>query len=86
MLHTHLLGVSIKLYHLRASDQCRPGGGIEELKPIDNNPYYDFNFQEVVHIDEVIVKQVRLECNIIIFIHTIIGWHINVGVYIWQYK
>ena len=63
MLHTHLLGVSIKLHHLRASDQCKPGGGIEELKPIDSNPHYDFNFQEVVHIDEVIVKQVRLETN-----------------------
>ena len=59
MLHTHLLGVSIKLHHLRASDQCRPGG-IEELKPIDMNPQYDFDFQEMVHIDEVIVKRVSL--------------------------
>ena len=61
MLHTHLLGVSIKLHHLRASDQCKPGGGIEELKPIDSNPHYDFNFQEAVFIDEVVVKRVRNE-------------------------
>ena len=59
-LHTHLLGVSIKVYHLRVSYQCRPGGGIAELKPIDMNLQYDFNFQEIVHIDEVIVKRVRL--------------------------
>uniref|UniRef100_A0A1X7ULI6 Copper type II ascorbate-dependent monooxygenase C-terminal domain-containing protein n=1 Tax=Amphimedon queenslandica TaxID=400682 RepID=A0A1X7ULI6_AMPQE len=38
LLHTHLLGVSITLHHLRASNQCRSGRGIEELKPIDSNP------------------------------------------------
>ena len=53
--------MSAKVYHLRASDQCKPGGGIEELKPIDSNPHYDFNFQEAVFIDEVVVKRVRNE-------------------------
>ncbi|XP_019856277.1 PREDICTED: DBH-like monooxygenase protein 1 [Amphimedon queenslandica] len=56
-LHTHLLGVGVKLYHLRVTDQCRSGSGIEELKPIDSNPFYDFDFQEVVHFDEVTVKR-----------------------------
>ena len=59
LLHTHLLGVSITLHHLRASNQCRSGSGIEELKPIDSNPVYDFNFQEGVHINEVVIKPVR---------------------------
>ncbi|XP_003387559.2 PREDICTED: DBH-like monooxygenase protein 2 homolog isoform X2 [Amphimedon queenslandica] len=56
LLHTHLLGVSITLHHLRASNQCRSGRGIEELKPIDSNPVYDFNFQETVHINEVVIR------------------------------
>ncbi|XP_011406131.1 PREDICTED: DBH-like monooxygenase protein 1 homolog [Amphimedon queenslandica] len=55
-LHTHLLGVSITLHHLRASNQCRSGSGIEELKPIDSNLFYDFNFQEIVHINEVVIR------------------------------
>ena len=59
LLHTHLLGVSITLHHLRASDQCRSGSGIEELKPIDANPIYDFNFQETVHVNEVVIRPVR---------------------------
>ncbi|XP_019853652.1 PREDICTED: DBH-like monooxygenase protein 2 homolog [Amphimedon queenslandica] len=56
LLHTHLLGVSLTVHHLRATDQCRSGSGIEELKPIDSNPLYDFNFQEGVHINEVVIR------------------------------
>ena len=80
-LHTHLLGVSAKVYHLRASDQCKPGGGIEELKPIDSNPHYDFNFQESVFIDEVVVKRVRNEL-IYYFSCCHIGGHNTTRMYI----
>ena len=54
-----LLGTKIELLHLRRTEQCRDGEQIEELKPIDKNLQYDFNFQQTIHIDEVIVKPVR---------------------------
>ena len=56
------LGTKIELLHLRRTEQCRDGEQIKELKPIDKNLHYDFNFQQTVHLDEVIVKPVR-DCN-----------------------
>ena len=52
------LGTKIELLHLKRTEQCRDGEQIEELKPIDKNLQYDFNFQQTIHIDEVIVKPV----------------------------
>ena len=52
------LGTKVELLHLRRTEQCRDGEQIEELKPIDRNLQYDFNFQQTIYIDEVIVKPV----------------------------
>ena len=58
------LGTKIELLHLRRSEQCRDGEQIEGLKPIDKNLQYDFNFQQTIHIDEVIVKPVSEHCDL----------------------
>ena len=64
---TIFLGTKVELLHLRRSEQCRDGEQIEELKPIDKNLQYDFNFQQTIHIDEVIVKPVSGHYDIHVF-------------------
>ena len=61
------LGIKIGLLHLRRTEQCRDGKQIEELKPIDKNLQYDFNFQQTIHIDEVIVKPVSRHYDLHVF-------------------
>ena len=61
------LGTKVELLHLRRTEQCRDGEQIEELKPIDKNLQYDFNFQQTIHIDEVIVKPVSRHYDLHVF-------------------
>ena len=52
------LGQGLELQHLRWNSECQV---YEELPPIDFNPNYDFNYQQVTHIPkEVIVLPVNL--------------------------
>ena len=56
MLHTHLLGTAIRVRHFR--------DGIE-LKPLDQDNSYDFNFQETRLLpEEVTIKKVGYTQNI----------------------
>ena len=43
-------GAGLTLQHLRATNTCPDG--YEELKPIDENLMYDFNYQQVVHFSQ----------------------------------
>ena len=49
-------GHGLELQHFRKTEQC---GGIEELPPVEKNLRYDFNYQQINHLQrEVIVKPV----------------------------
>ncbi|XP_019849476.1 PREDICTED: DBH-like monooxygenase protein 1 homolog [Amphimedon queenslandica] len=48
-LHTHLIGKAVGVKHIRKNTEC---GATEELKPIDSDPYYDFNYQQFNHLPE----------------------------------
>ena len=53
----HVIGVGLTLHHLRRTESC--DNELEELKPLDQNLQYDFNFQQTNHLPEVInVKRV----------------------------
>ena len=46
------LGRGVTLKILRPTQQC--GGGLEELKPVDQNLQYDFNYQQFIYLPEEI--------------------------------
>ena len=48
----HVIGRGLIVHHLRRTDSCN--GEYEELPPIDFNLQYDFNFQEPVHLPELV--------------------------------
>lgn len=50
-LHTHLAGRGVELTHIRRNEQCDLE---EELKPIEANLQYDFNYQQTTHLPEEI--------------------------------
>ena len=52
-------GFALVVRHLRPDGSC--GNGYRELKPIDQNLQYDFNFQQVNHLtEEVNLKPVSI--------------------------
>eukprot|EP00490_Sorites_sp_Unknown_P005830 CAMPEP_0114655214 /NCGR_PEP_ID=MMETSP0191-20121206/10965_1 /TAXON_ID=126664 /ORGANISM="Sorites sp." /LENGTH=271 /DNA_ID=CAMNT_0001870895 /DNA_START=827 /DNA_END=1643 /DNA_ORIENTATION=+ len=56
MLHAHTAAVSLRLRHVR--------DGVE-LKPIDNNPTYDFDYQQTIALDNVLIlpgDKLLIEC------------------------
>ena len=50
-----IIGHGLTLQHIRYNSEC---GVYEELEPIDRNLKYDFNYQQVNHLQEIIVKPV----------------------------
>lgn len=48
-----IAGVGLVVHHIRRSETCGDNGW-EQLKPIDQNLQYDFNFQQTVHLPEII--------------------------------
>lgn len=52
MLHTHLVGHGLVVQHIRENEQCNM---TEELRPIDENLQYDFNYQQITHLEETTV-------------------------------
>uniref|UniRef100_A0A1X7UIG5 DOMON domain-containing protein n=1 Tax=Amphimedon queenslandica TaxID=400682 RepID=A0A1X7UIG5_AMPQE len=68
MLHTHLAGSGIKLAHLSTAECTSEGKtAYQELQPIENNPHYDFNFQQATHLPQEITvlpgDTLLLECK-----------------------
>ncbi len=56
-----IAGVGLTVHHIRRSETCGDNGW-EELEPIHQNLQYDFNFQQTVHLPEIInVKPVSLQ-------------------------
>lgn len=47
-----IIGVSLILRHLRPDPSC--GNGYRELKPLDQNLEYDFNFQEIKALPQTV--------------------------------
>ena len=55
----YLLGHGVELQHFRRNDYCT---GIRELKPVDSNPAYDFNYQQTTFLArEITVLPVNIE-------------------------
>ncbi len=48
-----IAGVGLTVHHIRRSETCGDNGW-EELEPIHQNLQYDFNFQQTVHLPEII--------------------------------
>ena len=46
----------MELLHLREQEDCN---GVRELKPIDRNLRYDFNYQNGVYLDNIVVQKVH---------------------------
>ncbi|CAI8042458.1 DBH-like monooxygenase protein 1 homolog [Geodia barretti] len=63
ILHTHVVGHGLAVQHFRYNPEC---GVYEELEPIDRNLKYDFNYQQINHLQrDVIIKPgdiVQLKC------------------------
>ncbi len=45
--------MGLTVHHIRRNETCGDNGW-EELEPIDQNLQYDFNFQQTVHLPELI--------------------------------
>ncbi|XP_064397923.1 DBH-like monooxygenase protein 1 homolog [Halichondria panicea] len=68
VLHTHLAGVGVTLHHYRRLDQdSSTCSALEELAPIEDNPSYDFNYQQSTLLPNPITvlpgDSLRLECS-----------------------
>ncbi len=59
----YFAGVGLTVHHIRRSETCGDNGW-EELEPIHQNLQYDFNFQQTVHLPELInvkpVSQIKV--------------------------
>ena len=47
--------MGLELLHLREEEDCN---GVRELKPIDRNLRYDFDYQNAVYLDNIVVQKV----------------------------
>ena len=47
--------MGLELLHLREQEDCN---GVRELKPIDRNLRYDFDYQNAVYLDKIVVQKV----------------------------
>ena len=57
-----LTGHGLIVQHLRQNQEC---GRLEELKPIDENRRYDFNFQQITTLQETVqILPVSLGINV----------------------
>lgn len=52
----YILGVGVELLHLREQENCN---GVRELKTIDRNLRYDFDYQNAVYLDDIVVEKVQ---------------------------
>ena len=60
MHHNRTVGVGVELLHLRAQENC---DGVRELKPIDRNLRYDFDYQNAVYFEDIVVEKVHTFIN-----------------------
>lgn len=61
--HLPYLGRSVTLRLIRSTQRC---GGKEELKPVDQNLQYDFNFQQFTVLPEEITVYPVISCSVVI--------------------
>ena len=61
------LGHGLTLQHIRYNSECDV---YEELEPIERNLNYDFNFQQINHLQrEVVIKPVSVHVVLLIKCH-----------------